>query len=59
MMKLFEKLKSLPQADCFLKPEVTFEQLGQEAMKMNDLDAATALNKARKKLFDTIFSTCA
>ncbi|OGS93228.1 MAG: hypothetical protein A2061_04910 [Gallionellales bacterium GWA2_59_43] len=50
----YEKLKSLPKADEYLKPEITFKQLDVQAAKMSDNDAASALNNARKKLFQAI-----
>ncbi|MFQ5356528.1 MAG: hypothetical protein ACE5DY_08625, partial [Mariprofundaceae bacterium] len=54
-MTPFEKLKSLPDAAQYLKPGVTFEMLDAIAMKQPDLDAWKQLQKARAKLFDTIF----
>lgn len=50
----YEKLKSLPNASQYLKPEITFEQLDVQAAKMSDNDAALALNNARRKLFQAI-----
>jgi len=55
MMTPYEKLKSLPNADSYLKPGVTFEQLAAIAAKQSDLDAWDKLQKARSKLFNTIF----
>jgi len=52
----YEKFKSLPDADQYLKLGITFEQLDAQATKMSDNDAALALNNARKKLFQTIFA---
>ena len=49
-----EKFKSLPDADQYLKPGITFEQLDAQAAKMSDNGAALALNHARKKLFPAI-----
>ena len=49
-----EKLKSLPEAKRYLKPGVTFKQLDAQAKSMSDNDAATALNNARRKLFQAI-----
>jgi hypothetical protein len=54
MMTPYEKLKSLPDAALYLKPDVTFEQLDANASKISDNDAAAALNKARQKLFQSI-----
>ncbi|MGA9665355.1 MAG: hypothetical protein WBQ69_02770 [Gallionella sp.] len=50
----YEKLKSLPNAREYLKPDITFELLDAEASKMSDNDAALALNDARRKLFPAI-----
>jgi transposase InsO family protein len=56
MMTPYEKLKSLPMAEQFLKPGITFEQLDVQAHAMSDNDAAQRLNKARATLFKTIFN---
>ena len=50
----YGKLKSLPDADRYLKPGITFEQLDAQAAKMSDNDAALAMNNARRILFQTI-----
>ena len=55
MMTPYEKLKSLPDAEQYLKPGVTFEKLDAIAAKQSDLDAWQQLQKARSRLFDTIF----
>ena len=57
MMTPYEKLKSLDNAENFLKPDVTFAELDKQAMTMTDLQAAQSLRQAQKKLFNTIF-TC-
>ena len=54
MMTPYEKLKSLPDADQFLKPGITFELLDREAHALSDNEAAKRLNKAREALFKTI-----
>jgi len=54
MMTPYEKLKSLPKAATFLKPEFTFELLDQHATAMTDNEAALQLNEARTKLFQSI-----
>jgi transposase InsO family protein len=56
MMTPYEKLKSLPEAAQYLKPGMTFDLLDAQAKRMSDNDAASALNNARKKLFQTIFA---
>jgi len=54
MMTPYEKLKSLPAAEAFLKPGITFEQLDKIAAAHSDNAAAERLNAARKKLFQSI-----
>ncbi len=56
MMTPYEKLKSLPQAETFLKLGVNFEQLDAQARSMSDNDAAEQMNAARSALFKTIFN---
>ncbi|MDE0452312.1 MAG: integrase [Gammaproteobacteria bacterium] len=46
----YEKLKSLPDAERFLKPGVTFAELDQVALAMSGLEA----NRARDELLRTI-----
>jgi len=55
MMTPYDKLKSLPHAEKYLKPEMTFKQLDAIAKKQSDLDAWGEMQKARSALFDTIF----
>jgi len=55
LMTPFEKLKSLPNAVQYLKPEISFEIMNEYALKMSDNEAADFLQKARKKLFCLIF----
>ena len=50
----YEKFKSLPNSDQYLKPEITFEDLDHKATMMSDFDAATQMNTALKKLFQEI-----
>jgi transposase InsO family protein len=56
MMTPYEKLKSLDNADQFLKKGFTFRQLDVHAKAMSDNDAAQRLNDARSLLFKTIFN---
>lgn len=51
MMTPYEKFKSLPNAEGYLKPGISFKMLA-----MTDLQAAQALKKARVKLFRQIFN---
>lgn len=50
----YEKLKSLPNAQSFLKPGITFEQLDAFAKECSDNEAALRLNQARATLFQHI-----
>jgi transposase InsO family protein len=56
MMTPYEKLKSLPKAEQFLKPGIAFAQLDAQASAVSDNDAAECLNDARAILFKTIFN---
>ena len=53
-MTPFEKLKSLPDAERFLRPGVTIAALEDQAGATSDLDAAIALKLARARLFELI-----
>ena len=55
MMTPYDKLKSLPSAQDYLKPEATFEDLDEFAMKMSDNESAEILNREQAKLFDLVF----
>ena len=54
MMTPYDKLKSLPRAQDYLKPGVRFEILDAFALRISDNQAADQLQKARHKLFTTI-----
>lgn len=54
MMTPYEKLKSLPNAQGFLKPGITFQALDRLATARTDNEAARRLNEARAKLFQSI-----
>jgi transposase InsO family protein len=54
MMTPYEKLKSIPEPEQFLKPGISFEQLDAQATAMSDNDSARCLNQARATLFKTI-----
>jgi len=54
MMTPYEKLKSLPNAQAFLKPGIDLAQLDHLAQALSDNDAARRLNAARNKLFTSI-----
>ena len=53
-MTPFEKLKSLPDAERYLRPGVTIAALEDQAGATSDLDAAIALKLARARLFELI-----
>jgi hypothetical protein len=50
----YDKLKSISDAEKYLKADTTFEILDAIAHKMSDNKAADQLKKARQKLFNTI-----
>lgn len=54
MMTPYDKLKSLPEAERFLKPGVTFQQLDAIANQCSDNEAAQRLHQARAELFQRI-----
>jgi transposase InsO family protein len=54
MMTPYDKLKSLPNAKDYLKPGSSFEILDALALEISDNQAADQLQKARRKLFNTI-----
>lgn len=54
MMTPYDKLKSLPDSNDYLKPGLSFEILDKLAHQISDNQAADQLQKARQKLFKTI-----
>lgn len=54
MMTPYEKFRSLPDAQQYLKKGITFEALDAIAGKETDLEAARAVQEARRKLFGEI-----
>lgn len=54
MMTPYEKLRSLPDADRYLKSGTSFQKLDQLAYTISDNEAARRLKKAKNRLFDTI-----
>ena len=54
MMTPYEKFRSLPEAESYLKPGTTLEKLDTLAAKCSDNEAAQHLNEARAKLFQSI-----
>ena len=57
MMTPYDKLKSLPDADHYLKPGIDLQQLDVIANAMSDNEAARHLNQARAELFRSINNT--
>ena len=56
-MTPYDKLKSLDNAEQYLRKDVTFEQLDDIANAMTDNEAAQLLQTERQKLFRTIHET--
>ena len=57
MMTPFEKFRSLPEAESYLKKGTTLKKLDAIAAECSDNDAAQHLNEARAKLFHSINKT--
>ena len=55
MMTPYEKLKSLVDAERYLKPGMTFEQLDEIALSISDNEAVKQMNEAKRVLFKSIF----
>ena len=51
----YEKLKSLPNAEQYLRPGIDFHTLDKIAMSMTDLESAKQMHEQRKLLFRKIF----
>jgi transposase InsO family protein len=54
MMTPYDKLKSLPNAEQFLKPGLSFQSLDDIAYAISDNEAAQRLQQARHQLFESI-----
>ncbi len=54
IMTPYEKLKSLNEAESFLKEKITFKQLDKVAYSISDNDFADQMNLAKKRLFKQI-----
>ncbi|RLQ20141.1 transposase [Seongchinamella sediminis] len=54
LMTPYEKLKSLPEAEGYLKPGISFEILDAIAYQHSDNEAADRLQQARRQLFKSI-----
>ena len=55
MMTPYEKLKSLPDASRYLKPDIRFKELDAIALSMSDNEAVQQMNEAKQQLFKSIF----
>ncbi len=55
MMTPYDKLKSILNAEQFLKPEISFETLDEFALQISDNASAELLKKERQKLFSLVF----
>ena len=53
-MTPYEKLKSLTNAQAYLKPGLSFAILDEVAYRVSDNATADALQRARRQLFNTI-----
>ena len=56
-MTPYEKLRSLPGAEGFLKPEITFDQLDALARATTSLETTQQVQRTRKALFHLIAKT--
>ena len=56
IMTPYEKLKSLPDAQKYLRNDVNFETLDKEAMLMSDLESAKQMQDHKTILFRKIFA---
>ena len=54
MMTPYEKFRSLPEVEAYLKPGITLKKLDAFAAQCSDNDAAQLLNEARAELFQSI-----
>jgi hypothetical protein len=53
-MTPYEKLKSLPKAQQYLRKEVTFDELDKIAYDQSDTDYAEQMQKAKQMMFDSL-----
>jgi hypothetical protein len=54
IMTPWDRLQSIPMFSNYLKPEITSQTLEHQATAMSDNDAAMEVQKARKRLFQSI-----
>jgi hypothetical protein len=55
-MTPYDRLKSLPNAQVYLKPEITFADLDKKAMVKSDFEAARLMQEAKAKLFRKVLT---
>ncbi|MFT6909106.1 MAG: hypothetical protein ACJAS1_005814 [Oleiphilaceae bacterium] len=54
MMTPYDKLKSILNAEQYLKPEISFETLDEFALQISGNASAELLKKERQKLFSLV-----
>ena len=55
MMTTYDKFRSLPEPERYLKPGLTLKRLDDIVSTHSDNESAKQLNEAKRKLFKTIF----
>lgn len=55
LMTPYDKLKSLPGAEAYLKPGLSWSALDRLACRIDDTEAARSFTRARHQLFGTLF----
>jgi len=55
-LRPYQKLKSLPNAEQYLKPEVTFAELDKTAYAMSDTDYAEFMQKEKSKMLKNLLT---
>jgi len=55
-LRPYQKLKSLPNAEQYLKPEVTFAELDKTAYAMSDTDYAEYMQKEKSKILKNLLT---
>jgi hypothetical protein len=53
-MMPYEKLKSLPNAEIYLKPGITFELLDYQAYAMSDTQWAESMNIEKAAMWESL-----
>ena len=55
MMTPYDKLKSLPDAQAYLKPGISFKNLDEIILSISDNESVKQMNEAKRKLYKSIF----